>query len=162
MVRRGVVPGLLLGALLFCAAVSGTLRPASAAEPGREAAPVAAAPVDHEIAGLWTGAKLRCQKEEGKLVRCGTPNPFAITFAADGHGTSADDAFPKEFRWRWIAPTEIGILPTGATEELKLFGVEREETSMTFQAYIYPPASDPNQPSESRYIHFIFDVNRAE
>jgi len=43
-----------------------------------------AAAVAPGIGGVWTGAKLRCQKEEGKLVRCGTPTPFEITFADDG------------------------------------------------------------------------------
>ena len=123
-------------------------------------APAAAAP---GIGGTWTGAKLRCQKEEGKLVRCGTPTPFEITFADDGTGSTPDDSLPSEFSWHWNSPKEIGMTPKAGGEEIKLFGVEREdEGTMTFQAYVYLPTADPNAPAEVRYIHFVFDVNRAD
>jgi len=127
---------------------------------GPAGAPAAVAP---GIGGVWTGAKLRCQKEEGKLVRCGTPTPFEITFADDGTGSTPDESLPNEFSWHWNAPTEIGMTPKAGGEEIKLFGVEREdEGTMTFQAYVYLPTADPNAPAEVRYIHFVFDVNRAD
>jgi hypothetical protein len=128
-----------------------------------EGPPVAPAAAASGIGGTWTGAKLRCQKEEGKLVRCGTPSSFEITFADDGTGSTPDESLPNEFSWHWNTPKEIGMTPKAGGEEIKLFGVEREEESaLTFQAYIYLPTADPNTPAEARYIHFVFDVNRAD
>jgi hypothetical protein len=115
------------------------------------------------IAGHWTGAKLRCQKEEGKMVRCGTPTPFEITFADDGTGSSPDENLPKAFSWRWLAPKEIGMTPSTGGKEIKLFAVEHEEESiLSFQAYVYLPTADPTAPAEVQYIHYVFDVSRAE
>jgi len=115
------------------------------------------------IAGHWTGAMLRCQKEEGKLVRCGTPASFEIWLNDGGTGKTADDALPREFSWRWTSPTEIAVTPAGGGDEVKLFAVEQEEPDMlTFQAYVFLPTGDPDAPAESRYIHFVFDVTRAE
>ena len=123
-------------------------------------APVA---VNMHIGGRWTGAKLRCQKEVGKLVRCGTPAPFEITFADDGTGSTPDENLPKDFSWRWLSGNEIGIQPKAGREETKLFAVEHEgETILTFQAYVYLPPDDSAEPVEMRYIHYIFDVNRDE
>jgi hypothetical protein len=133
------------------AALLGLARPAAAQPAG--------APV---IAGRWTGAKLRCQKEEGKLVRCGTPAPFEITFTAEGTGTTPDESLPKSFAWRWLGEKEIGLTPSGGGEELKLFGVEADEGTLTFQAYVFLPTSDPNVPAEARYIHYVFDVTPAK
>ena len=127
--------------------------------------PAADAPfaVDKRIGGRWTGAKLRCQKEVGKLVRCGTPMSFEITFADDGTGSTPDENLPKDFSWRWLAKNEIGMKPKAGGEEIKLFAVESEdETILTFQAYVYLPTADPNAPVEARYIHYVFDVSRAE
>ena len=143
-------------AAFLLAAVAGVL-PARAEGPA--GAPAATAPA---IGGTWTGAKLRCQKEENKLVRCGTPTPFKITFADDGTGFTPDDSLPAEFSWHWNASKEIGIMPKAGGEEVKLFAVEREEGAMTFQAYVYLPTVDPNAPVEERYIHFVFDVSRVE
>lgn len=115
------------------------------------------------IGGHWTGAKLRCQKEVGKLVRCGTPAAFEITFADDGTGTTPDENLPQDFSWRWNAANEIGLKPKAGGEETKLFSVEhQDEAILTFQAYIYLPTADPTAPVEVRYIHYVFDVNRAE
>ena len=133
--------------------------------PVRAEGPAVAAPVavNTRIGGHWTGAKLRCQKEVGKLVRCGTPAAFEITFADDGTGSTPDENLPKEFTWRWLAANEIGMQPKGGGEETKLFSVEHPDGSiLTFQAYIYLPTADPNTPAEARYIHFVFDVNRAD
>ena len=94
------------------------------------------------IGGHWTGAKLRCQKEVGKLVRCGTPAAFEITFADDGTGSTPDENLPQEFTWRWNAANEIGMKPKAGGEETKLFSVEhQDETILTFQAYIYLPTA---------------------
>jgi hypothetical protein len=124
----------------------------------------AAPPADAQrLLGRWTGAKLRCQKEEGKLVRCGTPASFEITFAAAGAGTTPDESLPKAFTWRFVPPAEIFVVPAAGGDELKLFGVDQEDPdSLTFQAYMYQPTEDPNAPAESRYIHYVFDVTRAE
>jgi hypothetical protein len=153
MVRRIAVIGVRFGAALALALLLG------AAAPGRADDAPAAHP---DIAGRWTGSKLRCQKEEGKLVRCGTPSPFAVTFAADGKGTCPDELFPREFTWSWVSPTEIAVSAPGLKEPFKLFGFEREDTMMTFQAYVFLPTSDPNLPAEARYLHYVFDLNRAE
>jgi len=135
------------------------LSPVRAEEPA-VGAPVAAST---RIGGHWTGAKLRCQKEVGKLVRCGTPAAFEITFADDGTGTTPDENLPKDFSWHWNAANEIGLKPKTGGEETKLFSVEhQDEAILTFQAYIYLPTTDPTAPVEVRYIHYIFDVNRAE
>lgn len=131
--------------------------------PGAPAAPGAPVAASARIGGHWTGAKLRCQKEVGKLVRCGTPAAFEITFFDDGTGSTPDDNLPGEFVWRWSAQNEIIMKPKAAGEETKLFGVEHdEETILTFQAYIYLPTADPTAPVEVRYIHYVFDVNRTE
>ncbi len=133
--------------------------------PVRAEAPAAVSPVgvNKRISGHWTGAKLRCQKEVGKLVRCGTPAPFEISFAEDGTGSTPDENLPKNFSWRWLAENEIGMKPKAGGEETKLFAVEREgKTIMTFQAYVYLPTADPTDPVEMRYIHYVFDVNLAE
>jgi len=128
------------------------------------AAPVAAVPepTPADVAGTWGGAKLRCQKEESKLLRCGTPAPFSITFAPDGTGTTTDQSLPERFTWRLTGPGEITLVPQGGGEALKLFGVELDEGMLSFQAYVYLPTEDPNAPAETRYIHYIFDVNRQE
>jgi hypothetical protein len=131
----------------------------------RAAGPAVDAPaaVNMRIGGHWTGAKLRCQKEVGKLVRCGTPAPFEITFADDGTGSTPDENLPQDFSWLWLATHEIGMKPKAGGEEFKLFAVEHEEeTILTFQAYIYLPTADPTAPVEVRYIHYVFDVNLAE
>lgn len=148
--------GLLMVALAAC--------PAGAEEPKAAAAEAKAPAVQGaHIEGKWTGAKLRCQKEENKLVRCGTPTPFEITFVASGTGTTPDENLPAEFTWRWTSDKEIVMTPKAGGKEIKLFGVEHEdERILTFQAYIYLPAADPNAPVEVRYIHYIFDVNRSE
>ncbi len=133
--------------------------------PARAEGPAVAAPaaVNQRIDGHWTGAKLRCQKEVGKLVRCGTPSPFEITFADNGTGSTPDENLPKDFSWRWLAKNEIGMKPKAGGEEFKLFSVEhQDEAILTFQAYIYLPTADPTAPVEVRYIHYVFDVNRAE
>ena len=127
-----------------------------------EGAGGSAPPGTVKITGNWTGAKLRCQKEEGKLLRCGTPAPFAITFDGVGTGTTAEESLPKAFSWRWLSDREIGITPAGGGEELKLFAVERDGDMLTFQAYVFLPTVDPNAPIEARYIHYVFDVNLAE
>lgn len=144
-------------ALLLALAVLAAPGSAEAAGAG---SPAAAGP---NVEGHWTGAKLRCQKEEGKLVRCGTPAPFEITFVAGGVGTTPDEYLPKEFAWRFLSPKEIGIAPKAGGEEVKLFAVEQEEADiLTFQAYVFLPTIDPNAPAESRYIHYVFDVSRTE
>ena len=121
------------------------------------------AAVDARIGGHWTGAKLRCQKDVGKLVRCGTPAAFEITFADDGTGSTPDENLPQDFSWRWNTASEIGLKPKAGGEETRLFSVEHpDETTLTFQAYIYLPTADPTAPAEARYIHYVFDVNRAE
>ena len=133
--------------------------------PVRAEGPAVAAPaaVNTPIGGHWTGAKLRCQKEVGKLVRCGTPAAFEITFANDGTGSTPDENLPQDFSWRWNAANEIGLKPKAGGEETKLFSVEhQDEAILTFQAYIYLPTADPSAPVEVRYIHYVFDVNRAE
>jgi hypothetical protein len=115
------------------------------------------------LGGRWAGAKLRCQKDEGKLVRCGTPTPFEITFSDAGDGSTPDESLPAQFTWRWLAPKEIGVTPLAGGEELKLFAVEREEGgALTFQAYVYSPGADPSAPAEAGYTHFVFDVNLAD
>lgn len=149
------VATLFFVAVLLAVAVA--VSPVRAAEPA--AAPVGA---NARIGGRWTGAKLRCQKEEGKLVRCGTPTPFEITFADDGTGTTPDENLPKEFSWRWLAANEIGMKPKAGGEETKVFAVEHEDSLLTFQAYVYLPAVDPTAPAEVRYVHYVFDVSRAE
>jgi len=131
----------------------------------RAEGPAVAAPVvvNPRIGGRWTGAKLRCQKEVGKLVRCGTPAAFEITFSDDGTGSTPDENLPQDFSWRWQATNEIIMKPKGGGEEFRLFAVEHEtEAILTFQAYIYLPTADPTAPVEVRYIHYVFDVNRAE
>jgi hypothetical protein len=144
-------------AALLAAAVFVT--PVRAVEPAADA-PVA---VNTRIGGHWTGAKLRCQKEVGKLVRCGTPAPFEISFADDGSGSTPDENLPQEFTWRWLTTNEIGLRPKAGGEETKLFSVEhQDETILTFQAYVYLPTADPSAPVEVRYIHFVFDVSLAE
>jgi hypothetical protein len=134
--------------------------------PVRAEGPAVDAPVvvNTQIGGHWTGAKLRCQKEVGKLVRCGTPSAFEITFADDGTGSTPDENLPQEFTWRWLAATEIAMQPKAGGEEFKLFAVEQEEEEsiLTFQAYVYQPTADPTAPAEARYIHYVFDVNRDE
>ena len=123
----------------------------------------APATVNTRIGGHWTGAKLKCQKEVGKLVRCGTPAAFEITFADDGTGSTPDENLPQDFSWRWNAANEIGLRSKVGGEETKLFSVEhKDEAILTFQAYIYLPTADPTAPVEVRYIHYVFDVNRAE
>ncbi len=124
--------------------------------------PTAAAPAAYPpIAGRWVGAKLRCQKDEGKLVRCGTPTGFEIRFGESGTGSTPDTTLPQEFSWRWLGAGELGVTPAGAGagDELKLFAVERDEDALTFQAYVFLPTADPNAPAEARYIHYVFDVN---
>ena len=146
-------------ALLFAAA---TIVPARAEGPAA-VAPAAPVVANKRIGGHWTGAKLRCQKEDGKLVRCGTPASFEITFADDGTGSTQDENLPKEFAWRWLSENEIGMKPKAGGEEIKLFSVEREEeTILTFQAYVFLPTTDQADPAAMRYIHYIFDVNRIE
>lgn len=132
--------------------------------PGRAEGPAAApGSLSKRIGGHWTGAKLRCQKDVGKLVRCGTPAPFEITFGDDGTGSTPDENLPKDFTWRWLAENEIGLKSAAGGDETKLFGVEHEEaTILTFQAYVYLPTADPTAPVEVRYIHYVFDVNLAE
>lgn len=149
-----------LAALLLAAAPGPWLAaPAAAADEPAVAAPAA----DPRIVGHWRGAKLRCQKEEGKLVRCGTPAAFEITFDAAGTGRTPDENLPKSFTWRSVPPAEIFIAPAGGGEEIKFFGLEQEDAdALTFQAYMYLPTNDPNAPAEARYIHTVFDVTRAE
>ena len=142
----------VLLAALLCAVPAGAQAPPDGA----------AAPGTLRIAGRWTGARLRCQKDEGKLVRCGTPMPFTITFAEAGTGTTPDDSLPKSFTWRWLSANEIGVTPEGGGEEIKLFAVERDAEMLTFQAYIYLPTADPGATAEERYIHYIFDVSADE
>lgn len=152
-------PAIVVLAVLFALCTTG------AAALGEEAAmqPSPATAADRRIRGRWTGAKLRCQKEENKLVRCGTPLPFEITFTEAGTGTTSDENLPKEFSWRWTAPQEISLGPKDGGQEIKLFGVEHDADSfLTFQAYVYLPPADPNSPAEVRYIHYVFDVTRAE
>jgi len=144
-----------LGLLLALLGIAGLQPGAGAADavPGGKA----------RIAGHWAGAKLRCQKEEGALVRCGTPAPFEIWLDDAGKGKTADDALPREFSWRWTSETEIALTPAKGGDEIKLFAVEQEDpTMLTFQAYIFLPTVDPNAPAESRYLHFVFDVTLAE
>ena len=76
-VRAGALLGVLLAALALplLAAAQGTL----------------------PVTGSWSGARLRCQKDEGKLVRCGTPAPFAVVFTDAGTGSTPDDSLPKSF-----------------------------------------------------------------
>ena len=150
-----------------CVIAAAVLVAAAIVVPARAEGPAAAAPapatVNKRIGGHWTGAKLRCQKEVGKLVRCGTPAAFEITFADDGTGSTPDENLPQEFLWRWLAQNELGLKPRAGGEETKLFAVEHEDdTILTFQAYVYLPTADPNAPVEVRYIHYVFDVNRAE
>lgn len=142
------------------AALLAALSPAGLARCA-EPAPSPAA-VQPALAGRWVGAKLRCQKDEGKLVRCGTPTAFEISFDEAGAGATPDENLPKSFMWRWRAAGEIGLTPAGGGEELKLFSVERDADALSFQAYIFLPTADPNAPAEARYIHYVFDVNRAE
>ena len=133
--------------------------------PVRAEEPAVAAPAaeNTRIGGHWTGAKLKCQKEVGKLVRCGTPAAFEITFADDGTGSTPDENLPQNFSWRWNAANEIGLKPKAGGEETRLFSVEhQDEAILTFQAYIYLPTADPAAPIEVRYIHYVFDVNRDE
>ena len=140
--RAGALLGALLASLALAAAAStqGTL----------------------PVIGSWSGARLRCQKDEGKLLRCGTPAPFAIVFADNGTGTTPDDSLPKSFTWRWLTATEIGVTPAGGGDEVKLFAVERDAEMLTFQAYIYLPTAGPGATAEERYIHYIFDVSPDE
>ena len=143
-----------VAALAALLAIAG-LQPAFAADAAPAATPM--------IAGHWKGAKLRCQKEESKLVRCGTPTPFEIRLDDSGTGRTADDSLPKSFTWRWTSGTEIAVTPAGGGDEIKLFSVEKEdEDTLTFQAYVYLPTGDPNAPAETRYLHFVFDVTRAD
>lgn len=153
----------LAGRSLVCAALLAPFISAASAPAAEPAAEPAAPTAEFRISGRWTGSKLRCQKEEGKLVRCGTPLPFEIAFAEDGSGTTSDENLPGEFSWRWSAPEEIILTPKAGGREIRLFGVEHEaESSMTFQAYIFLPPVDPEAPAGTRYIHYIFDVNRAQ
>jgi hypothetical protein len=133
-----------------------------AAPAGAQAPSAGAAPGTLQVAGSWTGAKLRCQKEEGKLLRCGTPMPCTITFAEGGTGATPDDSLPREFTWRWLAANEIGVTASGGGEEIKLFSVERDGDMLTFQAYIFLPTADPGATVEERYIHYIYDVSLDE
>jgi hypothetical protein len=133
-----------------------------AAPAGAQAPNAGAAPGTLQVAGSWTGARLRCQKDEGKLVRCGTPAPFTIVFAEGGTGATPDDSLPKSFTWRWLASNEIGVTASGGGEEIKLFSVERDGDMLTFQAYIFLPAADPGATAEERYIHYIYDVSLDE
>lgn len=133
--------------------------------PARAEGPAVTVPAagNPRIGGHWTGAKLRCQKEVGKLVRCGTPAPFEITFVDDGTGSTSDENLPQNFSWRWQAANEIVMKPEAGGEEFKLFSVEHpDDTILTFQAYIYLPTADPTAPVEVRYIHYVFDVNRVD
>ena len=151
--------------LCFHALVAALVAGVAVVVPARAAEPTVDAPVavNTRIGGHWTGAKLRCQKEVGKLVRCGTPVAFEITFADDGTGSTPDENLPQDFDWRWLAANEIGMKPKAGGEETKLFSVEhQDEAILTFQAYIYLPTADPTAPVEVRYIHYVFDVNRAE
>lgn len=125
-------------------------------------APAAEAQGTLPVVGSWSGARLRCQKDEGKLVRCGTPAPFAVVFTDGGTGSTPDDSLPKSFTWRWLSATEIGVTPTGGGDEIKLFAVERDAEMLTFQAYVYLPSADPAAKAEERYIHYIFDVSPDE
>jgi hypothetical protein len=149
-----------------CRAIAAAVLAAAAVVvPARAEGPAAVAPaaVNTRIGGHWTGAKLRCQKEVGKLVRCGTPAAFEITFVDDGTGSTPDENLPQDFSWRWLATNEIGLKPKAGGEETKLFAVEHEDdTILTFQAYVYLPTADPGAPAEVRYIHYVFDVNRVE
>jgi hypothetical protein len=143
-----------VAALAALLAIAG-LQPAFAADAAPTSPPM--------IAGRWKGAKLRCQKEESKLVRCGTPTPFEIRLDDSGTGKTADESLPKDFTWRWTSATEIAVMPVGGGPEVKLFSVEKEDDdTLTFQAYVYLPTGDPNAPAESRYLHFVFDVSRAD
>jgi hypothetical protein len=85
-----------------------------------------------------------------------------VTFDAAGTGTTTDASLPAEFSWRWTSPTEIALAPAAGGEEVKLFGIEHDAETLTFQAYVYLPTADPNAPAEARYIHYIYDVFRAE
>ena len=114
------------------------------------------------VAGSWSGARLRCQKDEGNLVRCGTPAPFTVVFTEGGTGSTPDDSLPKSFTWRWISADEIGVVPAGGGTEIKLFAVERDAEMLTFQAYIYLPSADPSATAGEHYIHYIFDVSLDE
>lgn len=145
--------------------IAAALLAAAVVVPARAEGPAVAVPavVNPRIGGHWTGAKLRCQKEVGKLVRCGTPAPFEITFVDDGTGSTPDENLPQNFSWRWQAANEIIMKPLAGGEEFKLFSVEHQDDAiLTFQAYIYLPTADPTAPVEVRYIHYVFDVNRAE
>jgi len=151
----------VLGTFVVAALLSGfaAVPPARAEEPS--AASTAA--ISTKIAGRWTGAKLKCSKEENKLVRCGTPAAFEITFTDEGTGTTPDESLPKEFTWRWLGPTEIAVTPVGGGNDIKLFGVEHEEAAiLTFQAYVFLPTVEQDAPIEARYIHYVFDVNLAQ
>ncbi|HEY5998171.1 MAG TPA: hypothetical protein VI078_02590, partial [bacterium] len=112
--------------------------------------------------GSWSGARLRCQKDEGKLLRCGTPAPVTIVFDEAGTGTTPDDSLPHSFTWRWLSANEIAIVPAGGGDEIKLFSVERDSDALTFQAYIYLPTSGASAATEERYVHYIFDVTLDE
>lgn len=146
---------LVLRALaLVAAAALLSAAPAAAQESTPGASPGAL-----RVDGSWTGARLRCQKEEGKLLRCGTPMPFTIVFTEKGTGTTPDDSLPKSFTWRWLKANEIGVTPAAGGEEIKLFSVERDADMLTFQAYIFLPTSDPYAATEERYIHYVYDVS---
>jgi hypothetical protein len=155
---RRIARRALLAALVIALPAFAGLSAVARAEGAGGTAP----PGTVQITGRWNGAKLRCQKEEGKLLRCGTPAPFAIAFDGAGTGTTPDESLPRTFSWRWLSDREIGITPTGGGEETKLFAVERDGDMLTFQAYVFLPTVDPNAPVEARYIHFVFDVNLAE
>jgi hypothetical protein len=150
-IARRALPTALVVALFVVAGLAAGAR--------AEGAGGSAPPGTLQITGSWTGAKLRCQKEEGKLLRCGTPMPCTITFAEGGTGATPDDSLPREFTWRWLAANEIGVTAAGGGEEIKLFSVERDGDMLTFQAYIFLPTADPGATAEERYIHYIYDVS---
>ena len=152
--------------IALCLAIPSPLvagAPPVAAGEGPPAVEATADQAEHEdISGSWAGAKLRCRKEEGKAVRCGKPEAFNVVFHPDGTGESADEKFPRAFSYRWASPTEIVVTPDDGGDDLKLFQLTMDEGFLTFQAYIYLPTENPDLPAEVNYIHYIFDVSRAD
>lgn len=151
---RGRVAAAVLAAALLGPQTGARCEPGPAAAADAGETPGA----EPRIEGRWTGSKLRCQKEEDRLVRCGTPSPFLITFQADGRGATEGGSLPQSFLWRRADGGRVLLEPAAGGQALELFGFESDGEMLTFQAYVFLPASDAELPPEARYIHYIFDV----
>lgn len=112
-----------------------------------------------EYLGSWTGARLRCRRDESGPVRCGTPSAFKMSLRPDGTGTCMGEDFPPEFLHGFSDDGKLIIASTDKSRQWKFFDLKLAEGFLTFHLYIYPGGVESE---EAEYIHYVFDLARDQ